>query len=213
MLWWMILACAPVESGGKIRTGPECVDAERPIGAYETTPIGVLAAEVANLVASESEHVLIWQDGTATPLTVTIGLTGGAWFVDSEPLATDDPSGTVVTYCEDRVELDAMIGFQTEDGRFAEVWDEQRLVATVPGSVTAYQALDLDHLTGTFALEPYVYSTDYQHLRAWVHLVSMGPGALTGAVEGQAVGTEGDCLEADPCETWAERVEVATWGL
>jgi hypothetical protein len=203
------MAC--VGDDGEDNAGASCKDVEQPIELDDDTPLGFTARQIVDLVTPAYSGVLTWADGGTTDLDVTVSPDGDVWFVDSEVVeGTGDTQTAMWPICEDRVAVSVAITFTTADGAFAESWSD-RAEATEATSASWTHTLDLDGLDGTFDLVPFVESTDYDELRAWVDGVVTAPGSSTGEIAGQASGEE-ECDAGDICAAWAENVEVGTWG-
>jgi hypothetical protein len=207
----LLFAIACDDGDKEDNTGPSCKDTEHPIGLDDDTPLGFTARQIADLVTPPYAGVLTWADGATTGLDVVLTPDGEAWFIDSEVVeGTGDTQPAIWPICEDRVAISAAFTFNTDDGAFAESWS-CRPEATEATSATWSHPLDLDALEGTFDLVPFVESTDYDELRAWIDGVVTAPGSSTGVIAGQASGEE-DCDPGDTCVAWAENVDVGTWG-
>jgi hypothetical protein len=109
--------------------------------------------------------------------------------------------------CDDRVEVDGVLHFVTDDGAFAET--RTTVLAATTESVGIDETLDLDALAGSFHLPSFVTADDYDAPSAWISVDYLG-GRGTGVVEGQASG-EDECADADECSAWAESVPVGSW--
>ena len=205
-LFALLLAGCP--SKEEADSGPTCEDTPTTITADEATSLGFTITEVlAALPAGESTE-FAYADGTTTPLEVAF-VPGTAYrFVDSEAVYPEGMTTDIGILCEDRLEVDGTLHFATEDGAFAEDF-AVTLTATTVDEARIWQELDLDGLTGTFDIVPFVDATDYDELKAWISAVYAG-GVSTGSVEGQASGAE-ECDPGDTCTAWAENVSVGTW--
>ncbi len=111
--------------------------------------------------------------------------------------------------CDNRLEIDGSLTFATGDGAFDETFASV-LLATAD-AVRVYEELELDGLTGSFDITPFVDTTDYDALSAWLD-VRFADGASSGVIEGQASG-EDDCSGSDDCSAWATAVPVAAWPI
>lgn len=191
--------------------GASCKDTEQPIALDDDTALGFTAQQIVDLVTPAYAGVLEWADGGTTDLDVALSPDGEAWFVDSEVVEGIGDTQTLVwPICEDRVAISVAIAFTTADGAFAETWSG-RAVATEATNASWSHTVDLDGLDGTFDVVPFVESTDYDELGAWVEGVVTAPGVSRGEIAGQASGEE-DCDPGDTCTAWAEHVDVGTWG-
>lgn len=203
LLLLVLTACPPRGND----EGVHCEDTPRDIAMDEVTPIGRTAEDVIAQVPVEEATTLGYADGATTPLTLGFAPAGTARFVDSEavyPEGGEVPAIAVI--CDDRIEADGVFTFATEDGAFAESFDAP--VAATESAITLNVELDLDGLSGTFRIEPFVQAEDYDELRAWID-VRFAEGASSGSVAGQASGEE-EC-DGDDCAAWAEQVPVGTW--
>lgn len=187
--------------------GPHCEDTKTPIGFDEVTALGFSANDKLAEVPMEEAATFVYADGTTTDLTVGFAPAEGAYFVDSEAVYPEDgPSIDIAVICDDRIEVEGMFAFATADGAFSESFAS--VLAATAESLGIYQELDLDHLNGTFAIEPFVDAEGYDDVRAWIS-ASFAAGQSRGSVEGQASG-EDEC-SGDECSAWATSVPVGTW--
>ena len=85
------------------------------------------------------------------------------------------------------------------------------VVSGTPEAPTLYVDLDLDGLTGTFDIAPFVTTAGYDEVRAWLSMGWQG-GVSHGTLSGQASGQDANCTGPD-CTAWAEQVSVASWGF
>jgi hypothetical protein len=209
---WFVLALVGCDDGrGGEDTGPSCEDHEAPVTLDESTALGFTAHDLVDLVTPEFHGPLTWADETTTTLDLVIVSTGEAWFVDSEVVPGEgDQQPAIWPICDDRVEIAVTIQFTTEDGAFAESWDD-RVAGTSATEAHWAHELDLDALGGDFDLVPFVDAEDYDELRAFVNGAVSAETGSSGRISGQASGSE-DCDPGDPCSSWAEEVDVATWG-
>ena len=206
-----LLAIAGCDEGRGEDTGPSCKDEEHPVALDELTRLGFSAQQVVDLVSPSFEGPLTWSDQTATVLELAIASTGEAWFVDSEVVAgSGDEQPAIWPICEDRVAVAVTIHFATEDGAFAETW-EDRVDATTSSVASWSRELELDALGGDFDLLPFVEAKDYDELRAFAAGSVSTESGNSGRIDGQASGSE-DCDPGDTCSSWAEEIDVATWG-
>lgn len=203
-----LLALVGCPSKEALDEGPHCEDTPTDIALDEANALGFTAAEVlATLPTSESTE-LAYEDLSTTTLDIAFAPGSAARFVDSEAVYPEGMTTDIGVICDDRLEVDGTLHFFTGDGAFAE---ELAVTLTAPSLADAgiWEELDLDGLSGTFDIEPFVDATDYDTLKAWIS-VAFGGGVSTGAVEGQASGQD-DCEDGDTCTAWAESVAVGTW--
>jgi len=166
---------------------------------------------VADLVSQPYKGPLTWPDEATTVLDLALASTGEAWFVDSVVVpGHGEEQPAIWPICDDRVAVAVTIQFMTDDGAFAETWDD-RVDATSPSEAHWSRELDLDTLRGDFDLLPFVQSKDYDELRAFVAGSVSAESGNSGRIDGQASGSE-DCDPGDTCSSWAEEIDVATWG-
>ncbi len=106
--------------------------------ADSPTPANKTAAEVLAVIEGEHASELVWveqgDDGVrvevmpggsgTSPLTLSIEHQGGEirW-VDSELVTPPGPVNSIYVECLPRLEIDAKLGFASEDGAFAELFD------------------------------------------------------------------------------------------
>jgi hypothetical protein len=176
------------------------------------TPLGFAPEAILDLVAKPFAGPLAWVGDGTTALTVGYEPDGTAWYVSSEVVSgSGDTEPAIQPICDDRVEVGVTVTFSTSDGAFAESWAPLRLAATSAEAASWGVTLDLHALGGSFDMAPFVERDDYDQLRAWVDGTITGVGASIGRVGGQASGTS-ECDPGEPCTSWAENVDVATWG-
>jgi hypothetical protein len=189
--------------------GPYCEDQPSDVALEDATDLGFSAADVLAGIPAEEAVVFTYADGSATELSLAFTPAGTARFVTSEAVYPDSggESPAIGVVCDDRVELDGRLSFHTADGAFAELLDV--VVAATAERVFVNEELALDALFGTFDITPFVQSTDYDALKAWLD-ISFADGASAGAVSGQASG-EDECEAGDACSAWAENVAVGSW--
>lgn len=207
LLAFPLLAACP---SGKLEDAmPYCEDTRTAIAPDEATALGITANDVLAGLPAEETTTFRYVDGASTDLTIAFTPDAQAYFVDSVAVypETDGPVPAIAVVCDDRIEFDGTLAFATADGAFAE-----SLAVTLAATADAAnirEELDLDALTGTFDIEPFVDAEDYDALAAWID-VSFVAGQSQGKVEGQASG-EDECADGDECTAWAQVVEVGTW--
>ncbi|MEJ7731975.1 MAG: hypothetical protein WKG00_22540 [Polyangiaceae bacterium] len=157
-----------------------------PIGLDEPTALGFTAAELLDLADGDHQASLAWDKGGSTSLDVSVTAdAASARYV--ERAWQDDGSGTAAEPaidCPDVIEIDAVTGFATEDGAFAESWTTT-LSASEPGLVLLGASVAPDAIAGSYQVTE-VDPAQYDELTLFFD-VAIDAGGATGAVAGQAV--------------------------
>lgn len=209
MLLTLLLTACP---GKDLDEGAHCEDTPSTLAVDEVSPIGFAAADV--LVFADGTHETSFDWAHHDPSALTLDLAADpetTRFVYSEAVYPDDGAEhtLMAVECPDRVEVDAVMGFTTADGRFAETW-ALTLIATEATAVGFDHEIDLDTVTGTWDILEDVTAEGYDELSAWARGTFDAAGTR-GGVDGQASGGD-PCEEGDTCSAWSEVVEVGTWG-
>lgn len=132
-----LLALAP--SGCLGGSSPYCEESVTILASADSpTPADKTAAEILAVIEGEHTSELEWTEQTGdgvqvevtpggsgtTPLTLTIDHAGGeVRWVDSEVVYPPGPTNEIYVECLPRLEIDAKLGFTSEDGAFAELFD------------------------------------------------------------------------------------------
>ncbi len=188
---------------------PYCDDTRTELALDAVTPLGFSGADLVAGIPATETATLTWADDATTALTLTFAPGDRATHVDSEAVYPEGGEGPAIGIeCPDRVEVGGGFTFTTADGAFAESW-EVAVRGTEPAPLLRVE-LDLDGLSGTFDLVPFVTAEGWDDLSAAIE-VSWADGASAGVIEGQASGS-GPCEDDDDCTAWSESVDVAAWG-
>lgn len=189
-----------------------CDESSTTLGFDELSALGFSGAQLAALAEGAHADTFTYAEGGATTgLTLTITAdTTGARFIDSEP--AEDTGGGMeldMSWCEDRLEVDLSIGFQTEDGAFAETWSG---VLSSQDGVDADFRADVDPaaLSGSFDADALLGDEDWDSVEMWLS-GSARDGLTWGELSGQATKVE-DCEEGEECSAYAKILEVGSWG-
>lgn len=171
----------------------------------EASVLGFGRTEIAAFAEGDHGATLSYDEGGSSPLTLSVSL-GSARYHDMDWV--DDGTGAEVSpatemACADIVEIDASVGFSTEDGAFAEAWTTT-LDAAEASSASFWVDLDLDALSGSFS---YAGAADFDDMQtyAWGSLDASG---TTGAV--QAIGTTVEDTGPDGTVSGTQ-LTLATW--
>lgn len=171
----------------------------------EASPLGFSGADVLAVAGGAHEATLTWEIGGTTGLEVEVVHDGTVKFVEYEWI--DDSGQDIAALgCDDQVELGATLSFATADGAFAESVDT-RLDATAGDAASLFEELDLDALTGTYAVTTETDTSDFDAIRAFLSITFESDG-WSGEVEGQGEGTTGDGPDD---AAYAEGFGIATW--
>ena len=180
----------PDAPGGQ--TGEEtvgCLPVERDMLAWsERATLGFSADELLNALGSGRDGRLTWQNGTSTPLSLTLARASGSVELQRREW-TNDGSGRELASageCNDVVALPVTLGFTTSDGAFSEQWLLTLLAeSTTRGS--AFVSIDLDSLEGSFSVTQ-VDPGDFDDVLASLTLAFDDDG-WSGTISGQGVTT------------------------
>jgi hypothetical protein len=157
-----------------------------PIGLDEPTALGFTAADVLAIADGDHQTTLAWDKGGSTGLGVSVTAdAASARYVARE--WQDDGSGSLAEPamdCVDVIEIDAALGFATEDGAFAESW-ATTLSASEPGLVYLGASVAPDAIAGSYQVTE-VDPAQFDELTLFFD-VSIDGGGATGSVAGQAV--------------------------
>lgn len=186
-----------------------CDEVKTDLAPGEVSVLGFSGADVLALVTGPRTATLEWAGGAQTEVTVEAMDAGGAVrFVDSEP-AEHDGGGmeAAAAMCEDRLEIDAVLRFATDDGAFAEEWSVV-LNAEQAGSATFYVEFDPDVLTGTFDLADFMDPGEFDEVASRVS-GSVSETGTTGMV--QATGSKTEDTPDGDGTAMAQIVEIGMW--
>ena len=180
----------PDAPGGQ--TGEEtvgCLPVERDLLAWsERSALGFSADELLNALGSERRGRLTWQNGTSSPLALTLERASGSVELQQREWV-DDGSGRELASggdCNDAVALPVTLGFTTSDGAFAEQW-QLTLLAESSAGAAAFVSIDLDSLRGSFTVTQ-VDPADFDEVLASLTVELAGDG-WSGTLAGQGVTT------------------------
>lgn len=208
LAWMLLSACDPNKDG--LDEGPSCEETPSEVALDEVTPLGFAASSVlARLPATETVP-LIWATGEQTELSLAFRPADVAQYIDSEAVYPE--GGTVPAIgiiCDDYVQVAVQFDLATVDGAFDETFDGKLRASSEDGGEIR-QELDLEGLTGTFDINAFTDTEDYDDRSAWV-TITVGDLSTIGVIEGQVSGSE-PCDEGDTCSAWAEQVDIASWG-
>lgn len=195
------------DTGGTTATGsgwPYCAETLTPLGWEEAAPDGTVPGEA--LAPFEGEHVVVlaYEDGGETALTIRVTRAGEPEWVDQEAVypGTGPAIGVV---CWDHVRMPVAARFTTEDGAFAESWEQTHSAPGAPystddsGLALSY-TVDPAMVAGSWTLEG-VDPSGYDFLEL---AIAGSTGSGTVVVNGQR--TTGDAVSFGIVQ------EVGTWG-
>ena len=205
----------PPLDGGQIgeENGSRCEVVDRqPIGRDEVSPLGFAAGPLIDLAVGTHVGDLAWADDATTGATLTIADRGVVEFLSQEVVSTGDP-GTAnlaepALWCPDLLSVGIVLGFETDDGAFAESV-EAALLAEVDDR--AWLSWSLDAVAGTFDPADHVPpGSDYDEVRAWFDLAVDASG-IEVDITGQGSGVIGDPDDPDAA-AYAENFDIASFG-
>jgi hypothetical protein len=183
-------------TGGK----PLCrVAAIGVLPSAEHRSLGFSAQSTLDWASGRHTETLGYANGSETTLTLDVRY-GGAEIRFRQHDSSEDAD-----LCADAIEIDLSVSFSTEDGAFAETWDET-LVAT-SADVAGFQRR-LDTLEGSFDPADYL-STESRPDEIKVTIVSfLRRSGLVGEV--RALGTNAE-RAFDSSEAYASTSQIARW--
>lgn len=192
-----------------------CDEISSPLTADEVTALGFAADEVLPMLEGAREADFVWaRDGSATGLALALTPTGTYRYVESEPTqsAGGGPEPALaVEYCVDRVEIEAVLTFVTEDGSFDESLDIA-LSAEDAGYVSAFVRLDPASLSGTYDLDEDIalLEPDLDGIAEKTLFVDLRWSAdhMEFSVTAQITGEEECAGHSGDCAVWASRLDV-----
>ncbi len=202
---WVLLSASAIgcgsNSGSTSQDGPDapggqtgeetvgCLPVERDMLAWsERSTLGFSADELLNALGSEREGRLAWQNGTSTPLTLTLARASGSVEFQQRAWMNDGSGRELATSgdCNDVLALPVTLGFTTSDGAFAEQL-QLTLLAQSAARADAFVSIDLDSLEGSFTVTQ-VDPADFDDVLASLTLAFDNDG-WSGSLSGQAVTT------------------------
>ncbi len=190
VLFTLLAAC-----GGQVgeEGGAECASVNSiPLARADVSPLGFSADEVLTHVGSERTVSVSWANGGTTEATITFSSSlGEIQFHDREIINSGGQEAGALD-CGDTLEIPTSVSFVTADGAFNETWSLS-LFASV--SDVATLATNLEQISGSFELAPYVPTGEWDSVRAWVSL-QFGADS-NGAITGQAAGEDGEVAYAE----------------
>ncbi len=185
-------------------SAPSCEDSPSTIASDAPTDLGVSGQDLLERAGALTETELYWVDTAATTaLSIALSYGGETRWVDSTELPCSDPEGcpAIAASCEDRLEVDVTIGFQTADGAFDELWSAT--LSSADGRAATFGlAIDPDSLGGDWspaALDPDQYE-DFSISAAG----RFDEGGPSGSIRAQGSGSDGEV-------SWAESIDIARW--
>jgi hypothetical protein len=206
----MLLACfSDDEDTATVSSMPSCEETPTALALEEQTALGFSAGELLAMAEGLTETELLWAvDGTSA-LSIEVSHQGGeARYITSVAVYPDDGGATpaIGVVCEDRVEIDVSVTFQTDEGTFNEAWDGTLRSSSGEADLTAslYHELDLDAMGGSFAVDGWAPEGYADSAVAWIDASFDADGNPSGEVAGYVSGEDGEVA-------WAETFEVATW--
>lgn len=173
-----------------------------PLALDEASPLGFTPQEMLDSVAAGPTATFTWTAGTTaglaldtTPDTTSAAYVEYAW--------EDDGSGMEAAMgCANTVEIDADLGFHTDDGAFDEDF-AVTLTAVGDGQVTWFVQEDLGDVAGTYDASE-LDTSDYDDV-VLNYSGRWDDAGAAGTLEAQGSGTDGDTA-------YAENNPVGAWG-
>lgn len=225
-----VAACVQRPPAGGGQSGEEwdesayqpCVEGSRtPVAAGAVAPNGVAIDDVVAAVNSSATLPLVWADGSATSVQLTLGTSASGVWVDMVPnpgaagdtgpspaIYTEDTGGGEL--CADWLELDLSVGFVTADGAFAE--NRSGVLQVESDGVGRFDlTVPAATLTGAWsatAARDGFDAADWDEVTLFFR-GEKGLGDATGVVEAQASRVDGDGPEGTAS---AAMFTVATFG-
>jgi hypothetical protein len=156
-----------------------------PIGLDEPTALGFTAADVLAIADGDHPASLAWDKGGSTGLAVSVTAdAASARYVVRDWQDNGSGMAEPAMDCADVIEIDAVTGFATDDGAFAESWTTV-LSASESGLVLLGASVAPDAIAGSYEVTE-VDPAQYDELTLFFDVAIAASGA-TGIVAGQAV--------------------------
>ncbi|MFT4624946.1 MAG: hypothetical protein ACI8PZ_003612 [Myxococcota bacterium] len=186
---------------------PYCGETISPLGWDDTAPDGTVPSEA--ITAFEGEHAteFAYRSTGVAGLTLSIVRAGEPEWVDQEPVYPGTGSTIAIgVVCWDQVRMPITVSFTTDDGGFAETWEQ---TVSVPGSPYASttggdvlrHTVDPAALMGSWTLDEGVDPSEYDYLELTI------AGSITaGRVDVNGQQTSGDAVSFGIVQ------QVGTWG-
>ncbi|MFT5680932.1 MAG: hypothetical protein ACI8RZ_001838 [Myxococcota bacterium] len=132
-------------------TGAGCTAVSTvPLEIDEVSPFGFTPREVHDLVVGTHSTTLTWDDGSATPFTVTVDNPGAASWVEYEYLNEDGSESMNEIGCAYNIEMTVDLTLVTEDGAFNETLS---VLIQAPSSDWVNETVAMEALSGSFSIE------------------------------------------------------------
>jgi len=178
------------------------------IDRNEVSTLGFSGHQILDLAEGEHNGTLSYSDGTQTDLTIIVNPVGEEVNVVDYEMSGGGFGGIeIMLDCPDQMEIDVMLQFVTEDGRYNEKW-ETTVNAHVEDLGEVYLDIDLDELNGSYTFAG-ADPAGYDEVRAFVDITFDQSGAH-GAINGQTSGNQGDPDDPDSV-AFAENHAIASF--
>ena len=199
-------ACAP-SGGGQV--GEEnfvCLSVEDTVlDPSQESPLGFAAEQILVAISGTHQLSLTWADGAASSLTLELSSAGAITFQDREwvesETGTEAPQELGLGQCEDVIEIEMLLGLQTDDGGLNESWPVRVLATSANNATTTYA---FDAVTGSLDIGSYALEQDVDAVSAYVD-VEFVSGVPSGSISGQSESSDGDTVSS-------MGFEIATFG-
>ena len=194
-------ACAPSDGGQVGEENLGCLPVSTTeLGEGDQSPLGFAPSEVLAFAAAAHSAPIQWADDTTNQLTATLSLAGGIRYEEREFKSDDsggiEPALEEETGCLDVIVFEMTLALESEDGRLAESLSVE-LEASTAELATVSSSLEL--LTGSLDIVAFAPEGDFDDYRAFMTLALDATG-LTGSIDGQASGEDGDIAFAQGYE-------------
>lgn len=177
------------------------------LASGEDSVLGFGGDAVRGLADGVHDGVLTYDDGSTTPVHVTVSNLSGDRFEHRDWVDPGGDTGGFETMtdmaCADQVAVDAHVAFATDDGAFDEGWDTT-LTAVMADAASFYANLDLAALGGSFV---FPNAAQFDSVSASMNGTFDSTGSH-GSIDGQGTNTSGDGPDGTASATM---VPLASW--
>lgn len=199
-------ACAPSGGGQVGEENFACLSVEDTVlDPSQESPLGFAAEQILSAISGTHQLPLTWADGGATSLTLELSSAGAITFQDREwvdsETGTEAPQEIGLEDCEDVVEIEMLLGLQTDDGGLNESWSVRVLATSANNATTTYA---FDAVTGSLDIASYALEQDVDAVSAYVD-VEFVSGVPSGSISGQSESSDGATVSSTG-------FEIATFG-
>jgi hypothetical protein len=212
---WLVAAlaaCGSPRSGGQTgEEGAGCLPIRRESIALDApSSLGFSGADVLAMLGAEQNRTLSYEGGGTTALQLGIDHDGGSVeFVEREFRRDDSGREPAISdmelapACDDVLELELTLTFETADGAFDEAW-AVRLDADTAGTARVFHVFDPEMISGSYRID----RGSYEDVSANISLNLVGMN-WTGSLSGQ--GEERGASENPDAVVSSTEIPIATF--